>query len=150
MHPAVKMALLFQLVNSDSRGSDPWRGGCVLPATQLPSGVESDCDALMSSVPSLVSEIVRAANVVEHLATREIEDLLLRAIATIRDLRDVIGIPVNGTEHDAVIRLSRLASAAEGASRQEIRDGLREAADMVRTLWIVVDSGTEISLTPSR
>jgi hypothetical protein len=104
----------------------------------------------MSSIPSLVSEIVRAANIVEHLTARQIEDLLVRAIAAIRDLRDAIGIPINGTEHDAVIRLNRLAHAVEAASQQETRDGLREAADMVRTLWIVVDSGTEISLTPSR
>ena len=30
------------------------------------------------------------------------------------------------------------------------KPAMLEAADMVRTLWIVVDSGTEISLTPSR
>jgi hypothetical protein len=103
----------------------------------------------MISIPSFVSELVRAANEVDRQATREIENLLFRAITTIRDLRDVIGIPVNGTEHDAVIRLTDLASAVEEASPQEIRDGLLEAADMIRTLWIVVDSGTVISLTPS-
>ncbi len=102
---------------------------------------------LMSSVPSFVSELVRAANAVELLTSREIEGLLFRAIATIRDLRGITGIPVVGTGHDAVIGLTSLASSAGKASHHEIREGLLAAADMVRTLWIVVDSGTEISLT---
>jgi hypothetical protein len=103
----------------------------------------------MNSVPSFVSELVRAANEVNRLTTREAKSLILRAISAVRDLRDVIGIPVNGTKHDAVIQLNLLVSVIEKASQQEIRDGLLSAADMVRTLWVVVDSGTEISLTPS-
>ncbi|MDM9648257.1 hypothetical protein [Rhizobium sp. S163] len=102
----------------------------------------------MSSVPSFVSELVRAANEVDRLNAHESEHLLLRAVTTIRDLREIIGIPVYGTELDAVIKLNALASATGQAAMQEIRDGLLEAADMVRTLWIVVDSGTEISWRP--
>lgn len=102
----------------------------------------------MSSVPSFVSELVRAANEVDRLNAHESEHLLLRAFTTIRDLREIIGIPVYGTELDAIIRLNALASATGQAAMQEIRDGLLEAADMVRTLWIVADGGTEISWRP--
>jgi hypothetical protein len=102
----------------------------------------------MSSVPSFVSELVRAANEVDRLNAHESEHLLLRAVTTIRDLREIIGIPVYGTELDAVIQLNALAFVTGQATIQEIRDGLLEAADMVRTLWIVADSGTEISWRP--
>ena len=102
----------------------------------------------MSSVPSFVSEIVRAANEVDRLNAHESKHLLLRAVTTIRDLREIIGIPVYGTELDAVIQLNELASVTGQAAMQEIRDGLLEAADMVRTLWIVADGGTEISWRP--
>lgn len=101
----------------------------------------------MSSVPSFVSELVRAANEVDRLNAHESEHLL-RAVTTIRDLREIIGIPVYGTELDAVIQLNELASVTGQAAIQEIRDGLLEAADMVHTLWIVADSGTEISWRP--
>jgi len=104
----------------------------------------------MSSIPAFVSELVRAANEVDRLTMREIEHLLFRAIRTIRDLRDMIGIPVNGTEHDTIIRLGGLAATAGQATPPEVREGLLRAADMVRTLWIVIDSGTEITLKPSR
>ncbi len=102
----------------------------------------------MSSVPSFVSELVRAANEVDRLNAHESEHLLLRAVTTIRDLREIIGIPVYGTELDAVIQLNDLAFVTGQATIQEIRDGLLEAADMVHTLWIVADSGTEISWRP--
>jgi hypothetical protein len=102
----------------------------------------------MRSVPSFVSELVRAANEVDRLSARETEKLLHRSVATVRDLRGIVGIPAEGTELDAVIQLNHLASLADEATPEQVRDGLLEAADMIRTLWIVLDSGTEISLTP--
>ncbi|MBB3565780.1 hypothetical protein FHX06_007153 [Rhizobium sp. BK512] len=103
----------------------------------------------MSSVPAFVSELIRAANHVRRLSPTETGRLLSRAIMTVRDLRDTIGIPVDGTDRDAINRLTLLVSTIEEASQEEIRMGLLASADMVRTLWIVVDSGTEIGLTPS-
>ena len=101
----------------------------------------------MSSVPSFVSELVRSANETDRLTDHEAANLLRRSITVIRDLREAVGIPTEGTEHDAVIGLGRLAAGLEAASKQDVRNGLLEAADMVRTLWIVVVSGTRIRIT---
>ncbi|TBA20974.1 hypothetical protein ELH66_08175 [Rhizobium ruizarguesonis] len=103
-----------------------------------------------SSVPRFVAELVRAANEVERLTTGEIESLLLLATTTIRDLREQAGIPGSGTEHDGVSRVALVAKDVAIRSREEISASFREAADMVRTLWIVIDSGTVVSLLPSR
>lgn len=103
----------------------------------------------MSSIPAFVSELVRAANETDRLSSFEATGLLRRSITVIRDLREAVGIPAEGTEHDAVLRLDRLATSVESASREDVRNGLLEAADMVRTLWIVVDSGTRVSVTAS-
>ncbi|MHC2569789.1 hypothetical protein ACVMH6_002117 [Rhizobium leguminosarum] len=89
---------------------------------------------------------MRAANEVERLTAGEIESLLLRAATTVRDLREQAGIPGSGTERDAIVRLD---TAANGVANANISAILREATDMVRTLWIVIDSGTIVSLTRS-
>ncbi|WP_245510839.1 hypothetical protein [Rhizobium leguminosarum] len=103
-----------------------------------------------SSVPGFVAELVRAANEVDRLTAVEIESLLLRAMTTVRDLREQVGIPGSGTADDAIVRLDIVAKGVVTFSQANISATLREAADMVRTLWIVVDSGTVVTLKPSR
>jgi hypothetical protein len=103
-----------------------------------------------SSVPGFVAELVRAANEVDRLTASEIESLLLRAMTTVRDLREQAGIPGSGTEHDAIVRLDIAAKGVVTFSQANISASLREAADLVRTLWIIVDSGTVVTLKPSR
>ncbi|MGV4796273.1 hypothetical protein [Rhizobium sp. F40D2] len=102
-----------------------------------------------SSVPGSVAELVRAANEVERLPAGEIESLLLRAATAVRDLREEAGIPGSGTERDAIVRLDIAANGVATLSNANVSAILREAADMVRTLWIVIDSGTIVSLTRS-
>ncbi|PDS54940.1 hypothetical protein CO663_32145 [Rhizobium anhuiense] len=102
-----------------------------------------------SSVPGFVAELVRAANEVERLTAGEIEGLFLRAAITVRDLREQAGIPGSGTERDAIVRLDVAAKDVATLSDANVSAILREAADMVRTLWIVIDGGTIVSLTPS-
>lgn len=103
-----------------------------------------------SSVPGFVAELVRAANEVDRLTAGEIEGLLLRAITTVRDLREQAGVPGSGTEHDAIVRLEPVATSLGTHTREKITAAVLEAADMVRTLWIVVDSRTVVSLKLSR
>ncbi|TBF25273.1 hypothetical protein ELG72_30120 (plasmid) [Rhizobium leguminosarum] len=103
-----------------------------------------------SSVPRFVAELVRAANEVDRLTASEIESLLLRAMTRVRDLREQAGIPGSGAEHDAIVRLDIAAEGAVTLSQANISAFLREAADMVRTLWIIVDGGTVVTLKPSR
>jgi hypothetical protein len=99
-----------------------------------------------SSVPGFVAELVRAANEVDRLTAGEIESMLRRAVTTVRDLREQAGIPGSGTERDAIVRLDVVAKGVAALSDENASAILREAADMVRTLWIVVDSGTVVSL----
>ena len=103
----------------------------------------------MNSIPSFVSELVRSANETDRLTDLELAGLLRRSVTVIRDLREVVGIPADGTENDAVIRLGRLAARLEDSTLNDVQRGLLEAADMVRTLWVVIDSGTQISFTAS-
>jgi hypothetical protein len=71
-----------------------------------------------SSVPRFVAELVRAANEVDRLTAGETESLLLRAMTTVRDLREQAGIPGSGTEHDAIVRLELVATSV-GTNSQE-------------------------------
>ncbi|TAY13852.1 hypothetical protein ELH96_19770 [Rhizobium leguminosarum] len=95
-----------------------------------------------------VSELFRAANEIENLSISEVRLLLQRAIVTIRDLRESAGIPVDGTPSDAALRLRSAADAADRYSLAERTDVLLEAADLIRTLGIVIDSGTQVFVRP--
>ncbi|WP_245494051.1 hypothetical protein [Rhizobium leguminosarum] len=103
-----------------------------------------------SSVPGFVAELVRAANEVDRLTAREIESLLPRAMTTVRDLHEQAGIPGSGTDDDAIVRLDIVAKGVVTFSQANISASLREAADLVRTLWIIGDSGTIVTLKPPR
>lgn len=92
-----------------------------------------------------VAELVRAANEADPLGPWEAARLLERAIATVRELREAVGIPKDGTELDELIRLR--AAAREGRGSSDLSSALLSAADMIRSLHIVVDSHTEIEIT---
>ncbi|MBB4214622.1 hypothetical protein FHT79_001777 [Rhizobium sp. BK212] len=104
----------------------------------------------MHSVTGFVSELVRAANEPDRLTVSEIQHLLFRGITTISDLREQVGIPGSGTNRDMIITLNGAAAGADKLSADEASAALSETADLIRTLWIVVDSGIELRLIPSR
>jgi len=103
----------------------------------------------MSSITSFVSELVRAANEVERLNAFTILRLLERAIVTIRDLRESAGIPSEGTEHDRLNDLRHAANAVSELGASDHASALLNAADMIRTLYIVLESGVDIQLRPA-
>lgn len=100
----------------------------------------------MSSTTNFVSELVRAANEVEKLSISEIRLLINRAIVAIRDLCELAGLPGGGTATDAIIGLRSVASSAGPRSGPELAAALLQAAEMIRTLWIVVDRGVETGI----
>lgn len=100
----------------------------------------------MSSTPGFVAELVRAANEPGLLGAAEVAHLLDRAVIAIRDLRIEAGIPASGTPADAIVRLNHVARAPE-ESRSRWAASLLEAADMLRTLHIVIDSGVRLELS---
>jgi hypothetical protein len=95
-----------------------------------------------------ISELVRAANEVEKIDGGDARRLLNRAITTIRDMRETIGIPGGHTAADAVIDLQTTAVALGLGNRSpdQIKAALLDAAGIIRDLHIVLDTGTEIEL----
>ncbi|CAN7623559.1 hypothetical protein [Neorhizobium sp. LjRoot104] len=65
----------------------------------------------MTPTNEFIAELVRAANEVEKLRGEEARRLLNRAITTIRDMRETIGIPHSNTAADVVIDLQTTAVA---------------------------------------
>ncbi|WP_246790453.1 hypothetical protein [Rhizobium leguminosarum] len=61
------------------------------------------------------------------------------------DLREQVGIPGSGTGLDTIVALITVADDIERQSNERMSAALLEAADLVRTLWVVLDSGVEIT-----
>ncbi|WP_245279695.1 MULTISPECIES: hypothetical protein [Rhizobium] len=61
------------------------------------------------------------------------------------DLREQVGIPGSGTGLYAIVGLIAVADDIERQSNERMSAALLEAADLVRTLWVVLDSGVEIT-----
>lgn len=93
----------------------------------------------MSLTTAFISELVRAANQVEHLTDFEKRRLLDRAVVTIREMRDQVGIPESKTAADPVIDLQTIAGGIERRTHEHVKAALLDAADMIRILRIILD-----------
>lgn len=98
----------------------------------------------MSGVNRLVSELVRAANTPDRLSAERVSCMLDDAIEAIRQLRRATNIiPIQGK--DALIYVRTVAKGADRVP-SEWRHALLHAAEMIRDLSIVIDSGTVINV----
>jgi hypothetical protein len=95
---------------------------------------------------NIVSDLIRAANDCRSASAPRLRNLLYAAIREIRDLREETGIPSSGTSQDAVVGLLSVAAHVEQQSDEDLRAALMEAADLIRTLRVVADSGVEFTL----
>lgn len=102
----------------------------------------------MNRVNEFISELVKAANQVEKISDFEIKRLLDRAVTTIREMREAIGIPSSGTKADAVTELQTTAAkvGAIALASPEARSALLDAAGMIRDLHIIIDTKIDIVL----
>lgn len=99
----------------------------------------------MSGVNRLVSELVRAANTPDRLSAEQVAGMLDDAIEAIRQLRQATNIvPILG--RDALIYVRTVAAGADRVPSEEWRHALLHAAEMIRDLSIVIDSGTVIHI----
>jgi len=99
----------------------------------------------MSSFNRLVSELLRAANTPDVLSAERVTIMLDDAVTAIRQMRlatSIIPIP----HKDAVIYLRTVAAGADRIPSDEWRHALLHAAEMIRDLSIVIDSGTVIRI----
>lgn len=99
----------------------------------------------MNTTTDLISELVRAANQVDKVTFFEVGRLLDRAERTITDLRDRVGIvPIKS--RDAMLAIQTVAECAAMVSRADWRATLLQAAEMIRDLHIVFDTGMDINI----
>lgn len=101
----------------------------------------------MTPTTSFISELVRDANRLDRLDAYQKRRLLERAVTTIRDMRQTIGIP-SGPGRDCVVDIHTVALSIERGwrSNDEVHGALLKAAGMIRDLHIVLDSKTEIRI----
>ncbi|MGV1776784.1 hypothetical protein ACQZ6H_17825 [Agrobacterium fabrum] len=101
----------------------------------------------MTLINSFIAELIRDANLLDHLDDYQKRRLLERAVITIRDMRETIGIPP-GPGRDRLLEIQTVALSIELGWRcdEEVRNALLLAAAMIRDLHIVLDSKTDISI----
>ncbi len=92
----------------------------------------------MSLTTAFISELVWAANQADHLTSFEKHRLLERAAVTIREMREQVGISASKTEPDPVIDLQTTAVRIEMHDGDDVRSALLNAANMIRTLRIML------------
>ncbi len=104
----------------------------------------------MTLTNKFIAELVFDANRLGLLDTYQKRRMLERAVATIRDIRETIGMP-SGPGRDRVLDIHTMALSIERGwhSDDEIRDAFLQAAGMIRDLHIVLASKTEISFVES-
>lgn len=104
----------------------------------------------MTLTNKFIAELVLDANRLGLLDAYQKRRMLERAVATIRDLREIIGMP-SGPGRDRVLDIHTLALSIENGwhSEEEVRDAFLSAAGMIRDLHIILSSKTEISFVGS-
>jgi hypothetical protein len=100
---------------------------------------KNDPHQAMTLTTQFIAELIRAANEADRLTPFEVKRLLSRSVATIRDMREQTGIPGSNRAKDVVIDLQVAAARADTLPKDEIRDNLLDAADIIRTLKIILD-----------
>lgn len=85
----------------------------------------------MSITTADIAELIRAANEADRLSPFEVKRLLNRSVATIRDMREQIGIPGSNRAKDVVIDLQVAAARCDSLPAAEVRDALLDAADVI-------------------
>lgn len=97
----------------------------------------------------VVARLVRAANQTDKLGAIEVHRLLDHAVSKIIELRQAANIvPIRG--RDALIYIQTVAAGADRVPAEEWHHGLLHAAEMLRDLHIVVESGTLIQIVPHK
>ena len=99
----------------------------------------------MSGVNRLVSELLRAANTVDRLTASKVARMLDDSVEAVQQLRRAANIvPITARDRLAYVRT--VAGAADKLSSEEWSYALLSAAEMIRDLTVLIDSGTLISV----
>jgi hypothetical protein len=100
----------------------------------------------MRDADELIARLIRAANSPAKIGRTERADILYQAILSITDLRHQAGIPATDASRDGIIRLKDVAGQQDAVVSSEQAAAFLDAAEMIRTLRVVVDSGIALKL----
>lgn len=90
----------------------------------------------------LIARVVRSANTLENQSHVEVSRLINRAIAEVEELRAEAGIiPI--PNRDALTHVREVAVQSSQLPKEEWRRALLDAAEMIRDLHILIESGTK-------
>lgn len=96
---------------------------------------------MTDSVPSFISELIRAANETQRLSHFERGRLMARAAATIRDYREQIAYsdaPANDSgPGDIAFDLADMGRTPEAIAADEVSAKLLEAVEVIKTLRVL-------------
>jgi hypothetical protein len=99
----------------------------------------------LGSLPSFISELVRAANEFGRIGDFEKRRLLDRAYRTVEEMRaEIKPSERRGSDYDSAIDFLTMSRSLESFTTDEIKEALLDAADMLRTLKIVLDAKEEV------
>ncbi|MGV2132589.1 hypothetical protein ACQZ4O_05135 [Agrobacterium vitis] len=103
----------------------------------------------MSITTDFIAELIRGANQLDHIDAFQKRRLLERAVITIREMREAIGM-TSGPGRDVALDIHTTALSIEKGWRpdDQVRDALLTAAAMIRDLHIILDSKTSIRIAP--
>ncbi|MDK1389323.1 hypothetical protein QN224_28380 [Sinorhizobium sp. 8-89] len=93
----------------------------------------------MSTTTDFIAELIRAVNDIEKLTHYEVSRLLDRSIDTIRDMRRHTGDAGIHSVRDVLVDLRLSSERVQDLSAEQVRDALVDAADVLRSLKIVLD-----------
>lgn len=102
----------------------------------------------MTPASDLTADLIRAANRTSKLSAVQVDRLLPRAVAMIVELRQEANIiPISG--RDALIYIRTVLAGVGQVPKEEWHHALLHAAEMIRDLHIIIDTGTEIRTHPT-
>lgn len=99
----------------------------------------------MSATTDFISELIRAANRIDQIRNSDRKQLLYRAVAFIRDGRGRVRVQPIRTTPDPMMEIMNIAASIERRTDGQVKAALLNAADMIRTLKILLDAQDEVS-----
>lgn len=101
---------------------------------------------MSNSLSAFISELIRDANQIDLLGDFEKRRMLERAIITIRDAREVIGLQPSSVVRDPITDLQITSDLISRgfADDSKVRRAMLEAADVLRTLKIALEAVGEV------
>jgi hypothetical protein len=98
----------------------------------------------LEDLSTLASQLIRVANTFASPADFPVRRLLDRAYRAIEAGRKEVGMAPSMADYDVAIDFLTMSRSPEKFAPDEIKETLLDAADLIRTLKIILDAKNEI------